>query len=164
MYSSIVPAAVAYAGLAPREYRSGTSVKKRTWLSKAGNARLRKALYLPALTATQFNPVVTAFYERLVAAGKPKMAALGACLRKLLMIAYGMLKSRTAFDPTRGSSPRTERKCRNHNPPTDPKPRPPSEASDAARTERKSASLGRRSRRASSWGGVKRLRSMRRSL
>ena len=95
--------AAAYAGLAPREDRSGTSVKKRTRLSKAGNARLRKALYLPALTAVRFNPLVAAFYDRLVAAGKPKMAALGACMRKLLMIAYGVLKSRTPFDPTRGS-------------------------------------------------------------
>ena len=89
--------------MAPREYRSGTSVKKRTRLSKAGNARLRKALYLPALTATRFNPVVADFYARLVAAGKPKMAALGACLRKLLMIAYGVLKSCTPFDPSRGA-------------------------------------------------------------
>ena len=95
--------AAAYAGLAPREYRSGTSVKKRTRLSKAGNARRRKALYLPAMTAIRFNPLVGAFYERLVEAGKPKMAALGACMRKLLMIAYGVLKSRTAFDPNRGS-------------------------------------------------------------
>ena len=95
--------AAAYAGLAPREYRSGTSVKKRTRLSKAGNARLRKALYLPALTAARFNPAVGAFYERLVAARKPKMAALGACMRKLLMIAYGVLKSGTPFDPLRGA-------------------------------------------------------------
>lgn len=95
--------AAAYAGLAPREYRSGTSVKKRTRLSKAGNARLRKALYLPAITAVRFNPVVGAFYARLVATGKPKMSALGACMRKLLMIAYGVLKSRTPFDPQRGS-------------------------------------------------------------
>jgi len=94
--------AAAYAGLAPREYRSGTSVHKRTRLSKAGNARLRKALYLPALTATRFNPLVAAFYTRLVEAGKAKMAALGACMRKLLMIAYGVLKSRTPFDPSKG--------------------------------------------------------------
>ena len=91
--------AAAYAGLAPREYRSGTSVRKRTRLSKAGNARLRKALYLPALTAARFNPLLKGFFERLVAAGKSKMAAVGACMRKLLMIAYGALKSRSPFDP-----------------------------------------------------------------
>lgn len=95
--------AAAYAGLAPREYRSGTSVKKRTRLSKAGNARLRKALYLPAMTAVRFNPVLKGFFERLVEAGKSKMSALGACMRKLLMIAYGVLKSRTPFDPSRGA-------------------------------------------------------------
>lgn len=92
--------AAAYAGLAPREYGSGTSVRKRTRLSKAGNARLRKALYLPTLTAIRFNPLLKAFFERLVAAGKAKMAAVGACMRKLLMIAYGVLKSRTPFDPS----------------------------------------------------------------
>lgn len=91
--------AAAYAGLAPREYRSGTSVKKRTRLSKSGNARLRTALYLPALTALRFNPLLKGFFERLVAAGKPRMAAVGACMRKLLMIAYGVLKSRCPFDP-----------------------------------------------------------------
>ena len=52
-------------------------MRKRTRPSKAGNARLRKALYLPALTGVRFNPVVGAFYERLVAAGKPKMCASG---------------------------------------------------------------------------------------
>ena len=48
-------------------------------------------------------PLVAAFYERLVAAGKPKMAAVGACMWKLLMTAYGVLKGRTPFDPARGS-------------------------------------------------------------
>jgi transposase len=92
--------AAAYAGLAPREYGSGTSVRKRTRLSKAGNARLRKALYLPTLTAIRFNPLLKGFFERLVAAGKSKMAAVGACMRKLLMVAYGVLKNRTPFDPS----------------------------------------------------------------
>ena len=95
--------AAAYAGLAPREYRSGASVRKRTRLSKAGNARLRRALYLPALTAIRFNPLLKALFERLVAAGKARMAAVGACMRKLLMIAYGVLKNRTPFDPSGGS-------------------------------------------------------------
>jgi transposase len=95
--------AAAYAGLAPREYASGTSVRKRTRLSKAGNARLRKALYLPALTALRFNPLLRALFDRLVAAGKAKMAAVGACMRKLLMIAYGVLKNRAPFDPQWGS-------------------------------------------------------------
>ena len=92
-------AAAAYCGLSPREFRSGSSVRGRTRLSKSGNARLRKALYLPALTAIRFNPVVRGFYARLRAAGKPKMQAVGACMRKLVMICYGVLKNRTPFDP-----------------------------------------------------------------
>ena len=68
-------------------------------LSKAGNARLRKALFLPTQTAVRFNPLLKAFFRRLVEAGKPKMQAVGACLRKLVMVCYGVLKNRTAFDP-----------------------------------------------------------------
>jgi transposase len=75
------------------------SVRKRTRLSKAGNARLRQALYLPTLTAIRFNPLLRRFFERLVAAGKPKMQAAGACMRNLVMICYGVLKNRAPFDP-----------------------------------------------------------------
>jgi len=88
----------AYAGLAPREQRSGSSVRKATALSKRGNSRLRKAFYFPAVTAMQWNPPVKAHYERLRAAGKPKMVALAACMRKLLMICYGVLKHQKPFD------------------------------------------------------------------
>ena len=91
--------AAAYCGLAPAEFTSGKSVRKRTRLSKAGNARLRKALYLPTLTAIRFNPVLAGFFARLVAAGKPRMQAVGACMRKLLMLCYGVLKNRQPFDP-----------------------------------------------------------------
>jgi transposase len=91
--------AAAYCGLAPAEFTSGKSVRRRTRLSKAGNARLRTALYLPTLTAIRFNPVLKRFFERLVAAGKPRMQAVGACMRKLLMICYGVLKNRRPFDP-----------------------------------------------------------------
>jgi transposase len=92
-------AAAAYCGLSPREFRSGSSIRGRTRLSKSGNARLRKALYLPTLTAIRFNPVLKGFFDRLVAAGKPKMQAIGACMRKLVMLCYGVLKNRTPFDP-----------------------------------------------------------------
>jgi transposase len=91
--------AAAYCGLAPAEFTSGKSVRKHTRLSKAGNARLRKALYLPTLTAIRSNPLLKAFFNRLVAAGKPRMQAVGACMRKLIMICYGVLKNRTPFDP-----------------------------------------------------------------
>jgi transposase len=92
-------AAAAYAGLAPRAFRSGASVRRRTRLSKAGNARLRKALFPPTQTAIRFNPLLRRFFARLVAAGKPKMRAVGACRRKLLMLCYGVLKNRAPFDP-----------------------------------------------------------------
>ena len=91
--------AAAYAGLAPQQHASGTSVKKKPRLTKRGNAHLRKAMYFPTVTALTWNPQVRAFYERLVAAGKPKMVALGAAMRKLLMIAVGVLRSGKAFDP-----------------------------------------------------------------
>jgi len=94
--------AAAYAGLAPQEYRSGTSVRKATQLSKRGNVFLRRALYMPALSAIRYNPLIKAFFEQLVARGKSRMLAVGAAMRKLLMIAYGVLKSRRAFslEPT----------------------------------------------------------------
>jgi transposase len=91
--------AAAYCGLSPREFTSGTTVRKKTRLSKAGNPRLRKALFLPTQTAVRFNPLLKGFFDRLVAAGKPKMQAIGACMRKLVMIAYGVLKNRKPFDP-----------------------------------------------------------------
>ncbi|HJZ56509.1 MAG TPA: transposase, partial [Gemmataceae bacterium] len=89
----------AHCGLAPSEFQSGKSVRKYTRLSKAGNARLRKALYLPTQTAVRFNPLLRGFFARLVAAGKPKMQAIGACMRKLVMLCYGVLKNRQPFDP-----------------------------------------------------------------
>lgn len=91
-------AVAAFAGLSPREHQSGTSCG-RTRLAKTGNSRLRKMLYFPAMSATRCNPILKALYERLVAAGKPKMVALAAVMRKLLVLAYGVLKSNQPFDP-----------------------------------------------------------------
>jgi transposase len=87
----------AYAGLAPREYRSGSSVRKQTRLHKHGNSRLRKAVYFPAVSAVVWNPVVKAHDDRLRQAGKAKMVALAAAMRKLLMICYGVLKHQQPF-------------------------------------------------------------------
>lgn len=89
----------AYAGLNPKEFQSGSSIHRKTQLSKAGNARLRKALYLPAVAAIRFNPVVQALCHRLQARGLSKMASIGAAMRKLLHLAYGVLKHRRPFDP-----------------------------------------------------------------
>ena len=97
------PSAAAYRGLSPREFKSGSSVRGRTRLSGSGSARLRTALDLPTLTAIRFNPILRACFDRLVAAGKPRMQEVGACLRELVMICYGVLKNRAPFDPAYGS-------------------------------------------------------------
>ena len=88
----------AYAGLTPRNNRSGT-LRGKTRLSKTGNARVRKALFLPAIVARQHNPIVRAFCQRLAQRGKTKMQIVGAAMRKLIHIAYGVLKSGKMFDP-----------------------------------------------------------------
>lgn len=89
----------AFAGLTPCERVSGTSLHSKPRLSKIGSCRLRKALYLPAMTALRYNPLVKAFGLRLAAKGKAKMQVLGAAMRKLLHQAFGVLRSQTAFDP-----------------------------------------------------------------
>src|SRR4051794_37099068 len=66
---------------------------------RAGIPRMRMAPALPTQTAVRFNPVLKGFFARVVAAGKPKMQAIGACMRKLVMLAYGVLKDRAPFDP-----------------------------------------------------------------
>jgi transposase len=88
----------AYAGLTPKNNRSGT-LRGRTRLSKTGNARVRKALFLPAIVAQQHNPIVRAFCQRLAQRGKTKMQIVGAAMRKLIHIAYGVLKTDQMFDP-----------------------------------------------------------------
>jgi transposase len=88
----------AYAGLTPRNNRSGT-MRGQTRLSKIGNARVRKALFFPALVAKQHNPVVRSFCQRLARHGKNKMQLVGAAMRKLIHIAFGVLKSGKVFDP-----------------------------------------------------------------
>jgi transposase len=101
-------AAVADVGLNPRVVNSGL-FKGRTRLSKIGDATLRKALYFPAIVAWQHNPVVREFCERLVAAGKSNMAVIGAAMRKLLCLAYGVLKSGQPFDPNYAANKKREK-------------------------------------------------------
>jgi transposase len=89
----------AFAGLVPRIRESGSSLRGRSHLSKVGSSRLRKSLYFPAITALRFNPLIKALGLRLSAQGKSKMLIIGAAMRKLLHLAYGVLKSRKPFDP-----------------------------------------------------------------
>lgn len=87
------------AGLVPREQQSGTSVRGRTRLSKIGNARLRRALYFPAITALRCSPFFQTWAAGLQERGKSKMSIICAVMRKLLHVAYGVLKSEKPFDP-----------------------------------------------------------------
>ncbi len=80
----------ALVGVAPVNRDSGTMRGRRTIFG--GRAGVRTALYMAALVANRFNPVIKAFYTRLVAAGKPKKVALVACMRKLLSILNAMLR------------------------------------------------------------------------
>lgn len=89
----------AYAGLNPKQHQSGSSIHKRSRLAKTGNSRLRKCLYFPAIVAKKHNPIIKAFCENLKSRGKSNMTIIAAAMRKLLHIAYGVLKSDKPFDP-----------------------------------------------------------------
>lgn len=89
---------VAYAGLAPRIFESGTSIRKSNGTSNAGNHRVKRAFYLPAVAAIRFSPYWKAYFNRFVARGKSKKVALGAIMRKLFIVACGVLKTGTAYD------------------------------------------------------------------
>ena len=87
----------AYAGVVPAHRRSGTSIHGKPHLSKQGAGRLRQLLFYPALVALRYNPMIRALDARLTAAGKCRMAIVGAAMHKLLRIAYGVLRSGTPF-------------------------------------------------------------------
>ena len=89
----------AYTGLSPSQYQSGSSVRKKTRICKIGNSRIRKALYFPAITAIKHNPILREFSQRLAAKGKHNIAIICAVMRKLLHLAFGVLRSGKAFDP-----------------------------------------------------------------
>lgn len=90
--------AVAFAGLDVRHYESGSSVRGRPHLSKRGNTKLRKALYMPAVVTMRCTEWGRVFAQRLGAAGKPKMVIIGALMRKLVQIAFAILRTGKAFD------------------------------------------------------------------
>jgi transposase len=92
--------AAAHAGLAPRREESGSSVRRNRGLGKEGNRYLRKALYMPALVAIKYNAPLSHFACRLRSAGKPKMSIVCAVMRKLIHIAFGVLKHQKPFNPS----------------------------------------------------------------
>ncbi|WP_250295877.1 IS110 family RNA-guided transposase [Wolbachia endosymbiont of Oedothorax gibbosus] len=89
----------AYAGTIPKNVTSGSSVHAKPRLSKTGSRTLRKAMYFPAIVAKNHNPIIMTFCERLKEKGKHNMAIVGAAMRKLLHIIFGVLSSKKAFDP-----------------------------------------------------------------
>ena len=90
---------VAFIGLAPKETLSGSSIKGKPRLCKIGHARLRKALYMPALVSIQCNPVMITFYNRLKDKGKNGKVIVCAIMRKLVHVIFGVLKSGKKYDP-----------------------------------------------------------------
>jgi transposase len=92
---------VAYAGLDPCTCSSGSSLAKRPRISKVGNRHLRRALYMPALTAACHHAAFASYYRRLQQRGKCKMVALVAVMRKLLHATFGMFKHGARFDASR---------------------------------------------------------------
>ena len=89
----------AYLGLVPVQRQSGTSLRGRSRLSKAGPADVRALVYMAGVVAAKHNPHVRALYQRLLAAGKTKMSAIGACMRKVVHLCFGVLKTRQAYRP-----------------------------------------------------------------
>ena len=93
---------VAYAGLAPKQCRSGSSVHKQTRISKQGRTELRRCLYMPAVVASEHNPIVMDLKRRMLTSGHANMEVIVAAMKKLLQLAYGVLKSGKPFDPDYG--------------------------------------------------------------
>lgn len=92
-------ACAAYLGLVPVVKESGSSVRGRASLSKAGNGQVRAKLYMSAIVAIQYNADAMALYTRLLKKGKAKMSALGAVMRKLVHICFGVIKHQKAYCP-----------------------------------------------------------------
>lgn len=91
-------ALTAHAGLAPAQKQSGTSIHGKARIAKQGDRRLRKTLYMPALVAAHHNPILKTFYQRLLEKGKPKMLALVAVMKKLLIMIQAILKNKIPFN------------------------------------------------------------------
>ena len=95
----------AFLGLVPIAHQSGSSVQRRPRLSKAGDAKARAVLYMAAISAIRCNPDIKALYERLIAKGKAKMAALGAAMRKLVHQCFAVLKHQQPYRPFSMTAP-----------------------------------------------------------
>lgn len=90
----------AFLGLDPRHHESGTSVKFKQRISKIGHKSLRKALYMPAMVVLYKTEWGCRFKERLTASGKAPKVIIIAMMRKLVHVAFGILKNQMPFNPT----------------------------------------------------------------
>lgn len=97
-------ALAAFIGVIPRQRLSGTSVKGRTMMSRTGHSELRRALYMPSLVARRHNPILKIFGDRLSTTGLAPKAVVGAVMRKLAHLIYGVIKSGKPFDVNFGHS------------------------------------------------------------
>jgi transposase len=97
-------ALAAFVGVTPRLSLSGSSVRGRSMISRSGHAQVRHSLYMPALVALKHNPLVSVFGGRLKAAGLAPKAVIAACMHKLVLLVYGILKSGRPFNPSFGAN------------------------------------------------------------
>jgi Transposase IS116/IS110/IS902 family len=88
----------AFLGVTPKRKESGSSLKGRSSFSRTGHTAMRKALYMPALVALRHNPLVKTFGDRIKLTGLAPKAVVGACMHKLAMLIYGVLRSGQPFD------------------------------------------------------------------
>lgn len=96
-------ALAAFIGVTPRLKLSGSSVRGRSTISRSGHAGVRHSLYMPALVALKHNPLISLFGIRLRATGLAPKAVIAACMHKLVLLIYGILKSGTPFNPQFGA-------------------------------------------------------------
>jgi transposase len=93
--------AAAFVGVTPRHHESGSSVHGKARMAKLGHRRLRSMLFMPALSAMRHNQAIRRFVARLQTAGKPRMVIVGAVMRKLVHLMFGVLQSGKHYDPNK---------------------------------------------------------------
>lgn len=89
----------AFLGVTPKQRTSGTSIRGRTMISRAGSSAIRAALYMPSMVARRYNPILAQFAERLRANGMANKAVIGAVMHKLTHLIYGVINTNQPFDP-----------------------------------------------------------------
>lgn len=89
-----------FAGLTPREFESGTSIRRKTQISRIGSSELRRAMYFPAMVAMQTNPQLREFADRLKSRNKPPKVIICAVMRKLLVLASTLIRTQQMYDPS----------------------------------------------------------------